>query len=189
MTRKNAVVTLISVIVSIILFWKLSDFLKRIRNLKKPTEHLELLRGISDIIIPPSDTPGGKEAGVSIFAMGLIENCLAEREKFTILLGFEDIEKYSRSRFSAPFSSCSMENKVIILEHFQDKDSLENSFLNKIKQKLLGPSFFELVKELIVIGYCTSEIGATQGLTYEHVPITYNACMPLLPNQRSWATA
>jgi hypothetical protein len=39
-----------------------------------------------------------------------------------------------------------------------------------------------------VLGYCTSEVGATQALAYAHVPGDYRGCVPLRPRQKGWAT-
>jgi hypothetical protein len=49
--------------------------------------------------------------------------------------------------------------------------------------------FFALLKELTVLGYCTSELGATQGLAYLAVPGEYRGCVGLRPGQKSWATS
>jgi hypothetical protein len=42
--------------------------------------------------------------------------------------------------------------------------------------------------ELTCLGYYTSEIGATKALKYVHIPGKYEACIPLQPGQKAWAT-
>jgi hypothetical protein len=39
-------------------------------------------------------------------------------------------------------------------------------------------AFFAALKELVVVGYYTSEPGATRELRYEPVPGTYQGCLP-----------
>jgi hypothetical protein len=48
--------------------------------------------------------------------------------------------------------------------------------------------FVKTLKELVVLGYATSKIGATQALAYDHVPGRYRGCVPLTAGQRTWAT-
>ena len=45
------------------------------------------------------------------------------------------------------------------------------------------------VKELTLLGFFTSEPGATQVLQYEAVPGAYHGCVPLAEVGRTWATS
>ena len=49
------------------------------------------------------------------------------------------------------------------------------------------PGFFPLAKELTMLGYFSSEIGAKQALVYLDVPGKYEACTDLQPGQKAWA--
>ena len=51
----------------------------------------------------------------------------------------------------------------------------------------LNPSA-RMLKELTVLGYFSSEIGATQALAYDKVPGGYWGCLDLKPGQKGWAT-
>ncbi|HRN58498.1 MAG TPA: gluconate 2-dehydrogenase subunit 3 family protein [Agriterribacter sp.] len=44
------------------------------------------------------------------------------------------------------------------------------------------------MKELTLLGYFTSEIGATQALRYIAVPGKYEGCVPYTKGDRAWAT-
>jgi hypothetical protein len=50
-----------------------------------------------------------------------------------------------------------------------------------------GVPFFRLMKELTLLGYFTSEPGATQALEYVAVPGRYDGCIDLKPGQKNWA--
>jgi hypothetical protein len=50
-----------------------------------------------------------------------------------------------------------------------------------------GVPFFKLVKELTLLGYFTSEPGATLALDYVPVPGRYDGCIDLKPGQKAWA--
>lgn len=162
---------------------------RAIRESKSRIYYRSLIIEIAEIIIPNTDSPGAKQADLYKCIIGMINQCLPSRDRRTIFAGLDDVEQYTKKKYSLSFIECNDYNKILVLERFQNLGRFDNKFLNKVKTKLLGPSFFELIKELTTKAYCTSQIGATQGLSYEHVPVSYIACMPLLSNQRSWATA
>jgi hypothetical protein len=47
--------------------------------------------------------------------------------------------------------------------------------------------FFALMKELTLLGYFTSEIGATKALAYVQIPGRYDGCVKLEKGQKAWA--
>lgn len=189
MTRRSAILVVVCMLFATI-SGSIGSILYRRKwkpiNLKK---YIDTLTEIAEIIIPETFTPGAKRAGVMPYIITAIELNLTPFNKRTLLLGLEDLENRCYDRYSLSFSHCSVEQKIAALRHFEAKSNFNNIFLNKIKHKLIGPSFFELVKDLTVTAYCTSKIGATQGLAYDHVPVDYVACTPLMRGQRSWATS
>lgn len=48
--------------------------------------------------------------------------------------------------------------------------------------------YFGLMKQLTLLGYFTSEIGATQALRYVAIPGKYEGCIPYTKGERAWAT-
>ena len=49
------------------------------------------------------------------------------------------------------------------------------------------PHFFRMMKQLTLLGYFTSEIGATMALQYAESPGRYDPCVPYTPGERDWA--
>jgi hypothetical protein len=47
--------------------------------------------------------------------------------------------------------------------------------------------YFAMLKQLTLLGYFTSEIGATQALRYVAVPGKYEGCVPYKKGDRAWA--
>jgi hypothetical protein len=47
--------------------------------------------------------------------------------------------------------------------------------------------YFRMMKELVLLGYFTSEIGCTQALRYAETPGRYDPCLPYTPGERAWA--
>ena len=47
--------------------------------------------------------------------------------------------------------------------------------------------YFRMMKELALLGYFTSAIGATQALRYVEQPGRYDPCVPYKPGEKLWA--
>jgi hypothetical protein len=47
--------------------------------------------------------------------------------------------------------------------------------------------YFRMMKELALLGYFTSEIGATQAQRYVESPGRYDPCVPYKPGEKAWA--
>lgn len=160
----------------------------KVYDLESISNYKDLIDSISETIIPKTDSPGAKEAEVVNYIVNVVENCFSKSDKRNIIIGLNDLEQYCRNHYSSTFINCQAKDKVTVLTYFESRGSFNNSLLNKIKRKILGSSFFEQMKWLVVSGYCVSKLGATQGLAYEHIPVTFIGCMPYSLNQKSWAT-
>lgn len=146
-----------------------------------------LIADIADTIIPETETAGAKDLKVEEFIILMIKDCTVKSDQNAIIYGLQDIEKYAVTNFKKEFSSCSLSERISILTHFEDKETI-NSIVRKIKVKLIGGNFMALLKQYTAIGYCTSEQGATNSLSYLYVPGNFEGCIPLEKGQKSWAT-
>lgn len=147
-----------------------------------------LVAELADTIIPRTNTPGAKDAGVENFIIKMItENTDAKMQR-SFLAGLKSVDEYAMDKYDTPFVKCNEAQRNTILKHFEDKATYSIDILNKVQRKFLGSPFFYQLRDLTVEGYCTSQVGATQGLAYDYVPVTFQACIPLQPNQLAWAT-
>jgi len=69
----------------------------------------------------------------------------------------------------------------------QTENTGDLSILPKDSPKM-EPRFFAIIRDLTLLGYFTSEIGATKAYQYIAVPGRYDGCVDLKPGQRVWAT-
>jgi len=90
--------------------------------------------------------------------------------------------------YNLTFSKLNKNLQIEVLSHFRDEDLNFSGNLGKVKNKIMGKSFFLILKEYTCIGYCTSMLGVTKGLAYEAIPSRYVACSKYSSGQRSWAT-
>lgn len=143
---------------------------------------------LADIIIPASETPGAKEAGVENYIIKVLLSCHNAQEQRQFYSGLLEVEKYTINAFKKDFLSCSSTEKNLVLTHFSQTKRFSSKLLSKIEIKLVGRSFYTIIKKLTVDGYCQSNLGATLGLAYDYIPEKFQPCTTLEPDQRSWAT-
>ncbi len=150
--------------------------------------HKALITALSDTIIPATDTPGARDAGVQDFIVVMIRDCTIVSEQNKFIDGLKEVENYAASHYKQSFTDCSEEQRRTVLRHFEQRAILFSGMAGKVQNKLLGRSFFTILKEYTAQGYCSSELGATRGLAYLPIPGQYLGCITLQPGQRSWAT-
>ena len=148
----------------------------------------QLLAELAETIIPSTLTPGAKEAGAVEFMIPILTECTDHKTLNRFIEGLQDLETYTHSRYQHDFTQCSGEEKEEVLHYFEEKAQSLTAWLARAEVKFLGRPFFETLKHYTVEGYCISEKGATLALSYIPVPGKYEACIPLEPMQRAWAT-
>jgi hypothetical protein len=137
----------------------------------------QMVAEISEIIIPATDTPGAKEAQVNEFIDVMLQDCYYEEDQQNFIEGLERLQKESLKKYQKPFLKASKRQKCNLLK--EEANSGGNS--NRPTR------FFQIVKELTLLGYFTSEVGATQALEYVPVPGKFEGCITLKEGQKAWA--
>jgi hypothetical protein len=147
-----------------------------------------LLTELADTIIPATDSPGAKEAGAVEYMMHFLTECTDIKTLNRFINGLQDLEGYTWSNYKREYAACSSAEKQQILKHFEDHSGTGRTLLEKMRNRFTGFPFFQTLKKYTVHGYCISEKGASLGLHYIAVPGRYLSCIPLEPNQKTWAT-
>ncbi len=148
-----------------------------------------LVSEVAEIIIPKTDTPGAKDAKVGEFIEMMLKDCYAAKDQESFNKGLAELE-------GKDFLKAKPEEQTKILKEMEAnaKDELAKAGEEKKKYTEAGKEytdagvpFFRLMKELTLLGYFTSEPGATQALEYVAVPGRYDGCIDLKPGQKNWA--
>lgn len=145
----------------------------------------EMVTVISELIIPETDTPGAKAAMVNQFIDKMLTDWHTEKERDHFLAGLEHVDEVSNSNFSKNFLDLEESRQVEVLEQLQE-EAKNNP--NPVSDTELRP-FWDMVKELTIVGYYTSEIGASQELEANIIPGYYEACMPYSEVGKAWSGA
>jgi hypothetical protein len=151
-------------------------------------QHKELITELAETIIPATDTPGAREAATGDFIVTMVRDCTDRMSANKFIDGLKELQDYCLNRFNKPYTQCAATDKEAVLRHFEEKGKPFNGIIGKAQNAFLGKSFFTTLKEYTVEGYCTSEAGATKGLDYLFIPGHFQGCIPMTPNQRTWAT-
>jgi hypothetical protein len=162
--------------------------LKKSPDLDYLSQKKELLADLAETIIPATDSPGAREAGVQDYIIIMLRDCTDVKTQNKFIDGLKELEHYCLSQYKRRFQDCSAEEKNSVLDYFEKKSRAYTGIVGKVQNYLLGRNFFATLKQYTSEGYCTSELGATKGLAYIAVPGSYNGCIPLKANQKSWAT-
>ena len=146
-------------------------------------EDVPYLDEIADTIIPTTDSPGAKAAEVGKFMTVYVTDCYDEDNQKSFFDGMNKINDTSKKKFDAVFMKISPEQRHDLLVEL-DKEQKE---YQKTKKKEDPQHYFRLMKELTLLGYFTSKIGATQALRYIETPGRYEGCVPYKKGEKAWA--
>ena len=148
----------------------------------------ELIAALAETIIPSTDTPGARQAAVHDHILRMLGNCMERKEQNTFIDGLKDVQAYCSSKYDQGYEHCTTGQQERAMAYFEKKSRSMHGLAGKVRLRIMGRPFFTLLKDHTVEGYCTSEAGATKGLTYSYIPGSFSGCMPLQPGQKSWAT-
>jgi hypothetical protein len=142
----------------------------------------EMVTLIAERIIPATDTPGAKAAQVNRFIDAMLTGSFLPEDRDRFMTGLEAVNTRCTSDYGAPFVDCSDDQQLALIGELD-----EETFGPGAEPDREAPSFFRMMKELTIVGYYTSEIGATQELKLNVVPGRYDGDVPFEEIGRTWA--
>jgi len=166
-------------------------------------EHVAFLNEVADTILPTTSSPGAKAANVGHFMAVMVQDCYTPEDQATFIEGLSKLDDASQKQFSKKFMeltpaqrtdllvSLDKEQKAYTAERNKEVDADKAKHLADPDYKFAGKTnhYFRMMKELTLLGYFTSEIGATKALRYVAVPGRYDGCVPYKKGDKAWATS
>jgi hypothetical protein len=140
---------------------------------------------VTETIIPTTSTPGAKAAKVGDFIKTFVTDCYDEKDQKAFGEAFSKIEEASNKKYSKDFLKLSPEERKALLIDI-DKEAKDYS---STKKEGDPNHYFSLVKQLTLLGYFTSEIGATKALRYVAVPGRFEGTVEYKKGDKAWATS
>ena len=157
---------------------------KAISGLDFQPEDIAYLDEVPDTILPTTaSSPGAKAAAVGTFMTVMVKDCYDENDQKIFLDGMNKLQDASKKKFDKNFMEATPQQRHDLLVEL-DKEQKEHS---KNKKKEDPSHYFRLMKELTLLGYFTSEIGATKALRYVESPGRYEGCVDYKKGDKAWA--
>jgi glucoside 3-dehydrogenase (cytochrome c) hitch-hiker subunit len=144
------------------------------------TEQGELVATIAEHILPETDTPGARAAGVHTFIDKMLADHYPAGERRRVLDGLADVDARARRDCGRAFLQCGADEQRGVLAR------IDQEAFTAVPGRREVP-YFRTLKELTLLGYYTSEIGATQELRYVAVPDRFEGCVPFTQIGRAWS--
>jgi hypothetical protein len=144
------------------------------------SEQGELVATIVDHIIPETDTPGARAARVHVFIDKMLAGHYGDEDRKRVLDGLENLHARAERECGHAFIRCTADEQRALLTRVDQEAFAEVTGRREVP-------WFRTIKELTVLGYYTSEIGATQELRHVAVPERFDGCVPLTQIGRTWA--
>jgi hypothetical protein len=124
------------------------------------------LAALGERIIPTTDTPGAIGAGVPAFIAMMFADWFTDGERRHFLAGLDAFATDCKTTQGRPFPA---------LEAAVQDQFLEERFdLTGLDERNGQPSFLEALRQLVIAGYYTSEVGMTVERRYIPTPGRYD---------------
>jgi len=135
-----------------------------------------LLDEVAEVILPRTNTPGAKDAGVGLFMAQYVTDCYTDEQQALFRSGLADLNARN-------FMALTADARATLLRTL-DAEAKARAAGEGPKE----PHYFTMLKQLTLFSFFTSEVGATQVLRYVAVPGRYDGDMPYEPGTPAWAT-
>lgn len=135
-------------------------------------------------IIPATDTPGARDAGVPRFIELMVSGWFNVDERELFMTGLADLQQRAGGDFAALDGAA----QVALLEALEDEaaDASWYDLGNITRIWDSGAPFICQLKELTVLGFFLSEVGSTQVL--REMPMgSFDGDIPLAAEDTAWA--
>ena len=142
-------------------------------------KQMQILHDICAVVLPRTDTPSAAELDVHGFLDHQLSVCYDQENQQQALAIVDKINDQSKSHFSKTFielTSSIQQDLLIALE------AEKLGFTAQDKQA------FKALKSLLVFGFFTTEIGATQALNYQAVPGGFKGSVAYSSLKKSWGS-
>jgi gluconate 2-dehydrogenase gamma chain len=147
-----------------------------------------IVADIAEIMIPRTDTPGAVDVGVPAFIDRMLKDTYPKEDQERFLAGLAAFEAQSQKEHQREFLKVETDKRAALVQTVHDAAVAVEQEASRGPGQFPRP-FILMMKELTLLGYFTSEPGATQVLQWTPLPGPYQGCIPLeqAGKGRTWA--
>lgn len=143
---------------------------------------IALMDEIAETILPRTDTPGAKDAEVGKFMAVYVADCYTLEQQAIFYKGLQALEDSCQKTYNRSFMALNQTERQELLTQ------LDQEARGRIGRGA-EPHYFTMLKQLTLLGFFTSEAGATQVLRHVPIPGRYDGALPYKPGDRAWAVS
>jgi hypothetical protein len=174
-------------------------------------DELAIVARIVDIMLPRTDLPGALDAGVPAFIDSMLAEVYTKSDREHYLEGLHEFDAAAAKAHRKVFLQLLPELQLAHVKNVQSsaisaereggakwqkqlaqqiRDAKELKQNTHVGDHAHRRSFILATKELALLGFFTSQPGATQVLQYVAIPGAYHGCLPRMEagNGKTWAT-
>ena len=171
-------------------------------------ENISLLDEIGETIIPSTpSSPGAKAAKIGEFMKVYVTDCYNPDDQQTFFEAVTRIKNLSEKKYGNSFLQLAVAQRRDILNELEREkpgtvkkeikppagtgDAIQTGkeqAANKGELNDVSNHYFSMIKELTLLGYFTSEPGATKARRYIQTPGSYHGNVPYKKGDKAWAT-
>lgn len=174
---------------------------------------VSLLNEIAETILPTTKTPGAKAAKVGQFMTVMVNDCYEAPDQKIFHEGLAKLDDECKNKNGKSFMESTPQQRHDLLVALDKKVKDENNKINEYTNSLTPEErtkmtlqknftgedplaekrranpdyYFQMMKELTLLGYFTSEIGCTQARRYVERPGSYNGDLPYKKGDKAFA--
>jgi Gluconate 2-dehydrogenase subunit 3 len=141
---------------------------------------------VAETIIPKTNTPGAKDAATGEFIALYATGCYDETNRKILKDGISKLNEAAKQKYAAGFMKIDSAQRQELLTGI-DSEAKKYNVQNTDGEKKEALHYFTLMKQLTLLGFFTSEPGATQVLRYNPVPGKYEGCVDYKTGETAWA--
>ncbi|HET6994642.1 MAG TPA: gluconate 2-dehydrogenase subunit 3 family protein [Chitinophagaceae bacterium] len=137
---------------------------------------------VAETILPRTNTPGAKDAETGKFMASFSVDCYDEKQLKSLKDGINTLNEAAKQKYGNDFTQINPSQREELLKSI---DAEAKAYNNK-PGKDQPPHYFTLVKQMVLLGFFTSQPGATKVLRYIPVPGRYLGCVDYKEGETSW---
>ncbi len=136
-----------------------------------------LIEEIADTLLPTTPaSPGAKAAGAGAAINLLVTDCWEPEKAQRVVEGLKQLRETSKTKGGGEFATLGVAKREALLREIDAE-----------AQGKGDAHYFNLVRDLALQAYFSSEIGMTKARRWIMIPGKFVGCMPLKPGQPAWA--
>lgn len=143
-------------------------------------DNIVLLDEIAETILPRTETPGAKDAKVGEFMALYVADCYTLDEQTIFHKGLVTFEEACQTTYQRNFAELPPAEREAFVSKL-DSVARAHAATGNIH-------YFTMIKQLTLLGFFTSEVGATQVLRHVAIPGRFDGELAYKPGDRAWAT-